>query len=109
LLVQNISSITGINKYAHILSKHSKEVRSYVMTNSRRKNPIRGIGGDSDKEGKCKANRVLRAKVKRELLRCEPYITTSLLREVSNVWSMSKDGKTRLDPTDPNNRTWLAK
>jgi hypothetical protein len=80
-----------------------------VMTNSRRKTPICGkCYCDSEKEEKRKANRQLRSAVKRELLRCNPYVTTALLREVSKSY-FGKDGKIWLDPTDPENRKDLAK
>ena len=61
------------------------------MSRSRRKTPICGIAGSSDKEGKRLANRKFRRKEKEALKECkEP---PKDLNEVSDVWSFNKDGK----------------
>jgi hypothetical protein len=60
------------------------------MARSYKKNPIFGNADRSDKEGKRKANRALRKGVKTALV-TEREIP--LLREVSNAWTMPKDGK----------------
>ena len=63
------------------------------MSRSRKKTPIFGITtARSEKEDKRIANRKLRRVVKQELAR-EPDGVLPVLREVSNVWSMEKDGK----------------
>ncbi len=69
------------------------------MSRSRRKNPFTGFStADSEKEDKRIANRKERRKI-RQVLPAEP--APELLphrRELSNVWSMDKDGKRRFDP-----------
>ena len=67
------------------------------MSRSKKKNPISGYTtAVSEKEDKRKANRALRRRVHSMNLRTEQ--TLPLLREVSDVWSMGKDGKTLVDP-----------
>jgi len=72
------------------------------MSRSRRKNPFIGIAGDSDKQDKRKANRKLRRVVKETLHMQDADDIENLptAKEVSNVWSFTKDGKWRLDPDD---------
>ncbi len=53
---------------------------------------------DSDKWGKRKANRRLRHTNRMLMLRNGADVTLLLLREVSNVWCMMKDGKFYFDP-----------
>lgn len=61
------------------------------MSRSYRHNPIAAIAGSgSEKWDKQKANRKLRKRVK-DAIRNNKEIP--LLREVSNVWMMNKDGK----------------
>lgn len=68
------------------------------MSRSRRKTPIRGMSSaDSEKQDKRMANRKLRRRV-RSALRVEPEAPLPRLREVSNPWSMDKDGKRFFDP-----------
>jgi hypothetical protein len=80
------------------------------MSRSRRKNPIMGIGASSDKEDKRLANRKLR-RLTNERLRCTDLEDEifPVIREVSDVWGMAKDGKTRFDPSDPDNAKYLRK
>ena len=74
------------------------------MSRSKRKTPIAGITTSaSEKKDKQAANRVLR-----RLTRADPE-NAPLLREVSDVWSMGKDGKIRFDPDSPEGRKWLRK
>lgn len=65
------------------------------MSRSWRKNPYIGIAGDSDKKDKQLANRRLRRRVKEELNKGREVLVSK--RESSNVWSFSKDGKTRVE------------
>lgn len=68
------------------------------MSRSRRKTPIRGMSSaDSEKQDKRMANRRPRRRV-RSALRVEPEAPLPQLREVSNPWSMDKDGKRFFDP-----------
>lgn len=63
------------------------------MSGSRRKTPIFGITtARSEKQDKRLANRKLRHAVKQRL-GTDPNGVLPVLREVSNVWSMAKDGK----------------
>ena len=61
------------------------------MSRSRRHTPFHGRGADSDQPFKHMAHRCLRRAVRLALLHGQD--TLPLLREVSNVWSMPKDGK----------------
>ena len=64
-----------------------------IMSRSRRKHPAGGITtADSDKYGKTMASRVAR-RVVREALARDLEGLMPLKREVSDVWSFSKDGK----------------
>lgn len=70
------------------------------MARSHRKTAIRGIAGaDSDKTAKRKANRVLRANVRRQLKNYDNYDRTAIthLKEVSSPWTFPKDGKKYFD------------
>jgi hypothetical protein len=65
------------------------------MSRSRRKTPVLGITtAKSEKQDKRIANRKLRRAVKQRL-GYDPDGVLPALREVSNVWSMDKDGKVR--------------
>lgn len=67
------------------------------MSRSRRKMPITGMTtADSEKQDKRLANRKLRRKV-RQVLPEEPEVLPDL-REVSDPWTMDKDGKKWIDP-----------
>ena len=71
------------------------------MARSRRKTPICGITcKESDRPGKAKASRALRAAMRTSLSRAllkenldEMDVVAPLPREVSNVYSFPKDGK----------------
>ncbi len=69
------------------------------MSRSKRNTPKRGITtSESEKEEKRRANRTLRKKVKIQIKKGKPVL--SKLREISNVWAFSKDGKMYLkDPS----------
>jgi hypothetical protein len=63
------------------------------LSRSRKKTPITGITtARSEKQDKRLANRKLRRKT-RQALRCRDLDVLPVLREVSNVWCMDKDGK----------------
>ena len=64
------------------------------MSRSFKKTPIVGIAGDSDKQDKRLANRRCRRITKEVIKQGEEGV---LLREVSNVWDMDKDGKIYVD------------
>ena len=69
------------------------------MSRSRRKKPICGVTtATSEKEEKRMYNRAIRRK-NRQLIISEntdlPFVGK---REVIDIWSMEKDGKTRFDP-----------
>lgn len=67
------------------------------MSRSYKHTPVHGItGARSEKWDKRKANRKLRHRVK-EVLVLAPDVLP-VLREVSNVWTMNKDGKFWFDP-----------
>ena len=74
-------------------------IKTIAMSRSKRKTPITGITtATSEKQDKRIANRQLRRCVK-QLLDVDPETEVlPLEREVSNVWSMDKDGKIRFDP-----------
>lgn len=62
------------------------------MSRSYRKRPFSGITtAETEKDDKRRANRKLRRKVKRGDL-------DLTIRDVSNIWSFDKDGKSRFDP-----------
>ena len=69
------------------------------MSRSRRKHPFRGItSAESEKDDKRRYNRHYR-RVCRLLLHIDPQREdVPLLKEVSNPWSMDKDGKWGFDP-----------
>ena len=65
------------------------------MSRSFRKNPVFGIGSGSEKSCKRSANRRLRS-VTNSILKTkyeDEDLVLPVLREVSNPWSMAKDGK----------------
>ena len=62
------------------------------MSRSRRKTPICPVTcAQSEKKDKRRANQLLRRRVKDALQRGDEVLP--ILREVSDVWSMAKDGK----------------
>jgi hypothetical protein len=72
------------------------------MSRSRRNTPIRGVCADTEKKDKRLANRRLRAALRQ--MPADDDALEPLKREVSNVWTMDKDGKMYLgkdaDPRD---------
>ena len=69
------------------------------MSRSRRKTPVCGITtAQSEKQDKRIANRRFRRAI-RQQMQAEPQVEVlPQRREVSDVWAMDKDGKTRFDP-----------
>ena len=63
------------------------------MSHSRKKTPIFGIAGGSEKKDKRIANRMFRRKEKIKIVMEQFENLPLYVREVMNVWSMSKDGK----------------
>jgi hypothetical protein len=64
------------------------------MSRSYKKNPAGGITmADSEKKDKRLANRKYRRIVRQALMSWTEDTIIPLLREVSNVWDMDKDGK----------------
>lgn len=76
------------------------------MSRSRRHRPIHGIAGGSEQYDKRLANRRLR-RTHKQLIRSESEIDIVILpvmRDISNVWSFNKDGKSyfgQMEHTDP--------
>lgn len=69
------------------------------MSRSRRKTPVTGItAAASEKQDKRSANRKLRRRVKQDLNEDTEGTLLPSERELSNVWTMDKDGKQRFDP-----------
>jgi hypothetical protein len=70
------------------------------MARSKRKTPIRGITtAQSEKRDKQSAHRRYRRKVKAALQQVPDAEIFPHVRELSDTWSMGKDGKGRFDPT----------
>lgn len=71
------------------------------MSRSTRKSPVRGItSADSEKADKAAAHRKIRRAVRVAVDRGADFLPHG--RELSNPWSMAKDGKARFDPqADP--------
>jgi hypothetical protein len=64
------------------------------MSKSKRKTPIFGIAGGSEKQDKRLANRMFRRKAKVKII-AEDYENLPVrLDEVIDAWCMAKDGKT---------------
>jgi len=63
------------------------------MSNSRRKTPIFGIGGGSEKKDKRFANRIFRRRTKTKIAMEQFENLPVYMDEAMNVWAMSKDGK----------------
>ncbi|MEL6771041.1 MAG: hypothetical protein AAFP18_08255 [Bacteroidota bacterium] len=69
------------------------------MSRSRKKTPISGITtATSEKHDKRLANRRSRRRIRQRLAAGHDGTDLPLLREVSNVWAMNKDGKLYFDP-----------
>lgn len=79
------------------------------MSRSRRKTPIFGHAGESEKDDKRLCNRKIR-RIAKEKLSLDPdgYLEP-LPNEVYNVWSMAKDGKSYWIPKSDFNQYWLEK
>ena len=68
------------------------------MSRSRRKSPVRGLASaDSEKADKLASHRKLR-RVARVAVEQRKEVLP-LEKELTNTWSLAKDGKTRFDPT----------
>ncbi|MDQ3287026.1 MAG: hypothetical protein M3Q42_01975 [Pseudomonadota bacterium] len=68
------------------------------MSRSRRKTPIAGItAAPSEKADKQASHRLLRRQV-RPLIEATEGLVLPLERELTNPWSMRKDGKMYFDP-----------
>lgn len=65
------------------------------MSRSRRKTPIAGVSGVSEKYDKRKNNRKLRKKCKSFLKNGNDLMP--LIKEISDPWLMAKDGKMYID------------
>ena len=68
------------------------------MARSKRKTPVRGVTtAESEKADKVASHRKLRRVTKQVI---QPRLETPLPleRELTNPWSMTKDGKARFDP-----------
>ncbi len=73
------------------------------MSRSYRKTPIHGFCGSSEKEDKKIWHRKMRKAENNKLAtvdREQTEYTTTLPEDVSNPWSMSKDGKCRIGSKD---------
>ena len=69
------------------------------MARSQRKTPIRGITtAESEKKDKQLAHRRYRRKMKAVLQQAPDAEILPHVRDLSNPWSMSKDGRIRFDP-----------
>ncbi len=82
------------------------------MSRSYRKNPFIGMCGGSDKPGKVEAHRKLRRAEKRVMNQLETDCDTILpsMRDVSDPWSFSKDGKQYIGDMPPKERKkWMRK
>jgi hypothetical protein len=80
------------------------------MSRSRRKNPCRGNGGDSEKGDKRIFNRKMRTRNRRKLRQGEEEVFDKT-REVCDVWDFRKDGKCWYPcPTESDRHVrWLAR
>lgn len=67
------------------------------MSRSKRKSPYMGLCADSEKWDKRKNNRRLRKKCK-EALKNDKELPN--MKEISDIWTMNKDGKFKLDKND---------
>ncbi|MCK8786311.1 hypothetical protein M0638_18190 [Roseomonas sp. NAR14] len=71
------------------------------MSRSRRRTPITGItSADSEKADKRRANRAVRRALRQDDV-ADPDAVLPGLRDVSDTWSMAKDGKRWLGHGDP--------
>ena len=70
------------------------------MSRSRRRTPICGITtAKTEKQDKQMANRIERRRVRTSLATRPDAEVLPAKRELSNVWSMAKDGKNHFDAT----------
>jgi hypothetical protein len=80
------------------------------MSRSKRKTPIAGNGSaSSEKKDKRFANRSLRKIVKQKLLLGVEDDLLPLVKEISDPWIMSKDGKSWLGFSDFKKKSWYKK
>lgn len=72
------------------------------MSRSYRQTMVYGHGGGSEKQDKRLYNRALRSRTRQTLHTCDDFeaVILPVVLDVSNVWSMAKDGKSYC--------TWLA-
>lgn len=67
------------------------------MSRSNRRAPVRGItSAESEKSEKAASHRKVRRAVRVAIAREAPVLPQE--RELTNPWSMAKDGKARFDP-----------
>ena len=72
---------------------------STIMSHSRRHTPASGVStANSDRKGKERASRVERRKVNETLHQNSTAEVLPHKRELSDPWTMPKDGKVRFDP-----------
>jgi hypothetical protein len=68
------------------------------MAGSKRKTPVRAVtSSTSEKSDKAASHRKIRRTV-RQLVLATPGAVLPLEKELTNTFSMAKDGKARLDP-----------
>jgi hypothetical protein len=72
----------------------AQRISEKSMSRSRKKTPVRGItSAKSEKADKRDANRALRRRVRATLTVDPTPEVVPVSREVSNVWTMAKDGR----------------
>ena len=82
------------------------------MSRSKRKSPFTGItSAESDKAFKRHANRALRKTQKQLIAKAEEtaLVLPAKGRDMKDVWSSRKEGKSRLDLTHPGDRRQMRK
>lgn len=82
------------------------------MSRSYRHSPFLSYScAESDKPGKIFANRSLRAASRATLAGCNDFddLLMPVIREVSNVYTFPKDGKTRISASHAKYRKWMRK
>ena len=68
------------------------------MARSQHKNPVRAVTtSESEKSDKAASHRKIRRAV-RQIVPIEPDAVLPLEKELTNTFSMAKDGKARFDP-----------
>jgi hypothetical protein len=67
------------------------------LSRSRRKTPVRGVTtAESEKADKAASHRRLRRAIRRIAIDSDAILPVE--RQLTNPWSMAKDGKMRFDP-----------